>query len=85
MSLTFSKKSNKEKVIPGFNNLGGIFEEAINADIWSLVQEDFNASSRILTVGSVCNLVVCEYGAIDIVRLTINLLLLLVVKSLLAT
>ena len=70
MSLTSTNTSNPIKVIPGFNNFGRDFEEVINSKIWSLVQDDFNFCSRILTVGNGGNLAVCDHGAIDIARLT---------------
>ena len=70
MSLSTSETSNSSLVIPGFNNFGRVFEEVIDSDIWSLVQDDFNSCSRILTVGNGGNLAVCDHGAIDIARLT---------------
>tara|TARA_B100000242_G_scaffold124592_1_gene87755 strand:- start:24766 stop:25383 length:618 start_codon:yes stop_codon:yes gene_type:complete len=58
------------KIIPGFSNFTQIFEDVVSSNIWVKVQEEFNLSSRILTVGNGGNLAVCDHGAIDIARLT---------------
>ena len=63
-------KHNAKIIIPGFSNFTQIFESVISSNIWLKVQDDFNLSSRILTVGNGGNLAVCDHGAIDIARLT---------------
>ena len=57
-------------VIPGFSDFTQKFESVLESDTWINVQEDFNLSTRILTVGNGGNLAVCDHGAIDIARLT---------------
>ena len=57
-------------MIPGFENFSEKFKDVLQADVWKNVQEDFNESSRILTVGNGGNLAVCDHGAVDIARLT---------------
>ncbi len=69
--MTISNSSHtSNKIIPGFSNFTQIFEKVVASNIWANVQEDFNLSSRILTVGNGGNLAVCDHGAIDIARLT---------------
>ncbi len=63
-------QTKKGGLIPGFSNFSEIFESIVASDTWMTAQNDFNLSSRILTVGNGGNLAVCDHGAIDIARLT---------------
>lgn len=68
--MNSKKLSEKNQLIPGFSNFTKVFESIIFSDTWQKVQDDFNLSSRILTVGNGGNLAVCDHGSIDIARLT---------------
>tara|TARA_Y100001968_G_C19407736_1_gene744622 strand:- start:1063 stop:1650 length:588 start_codon:yes stop_codon:yes gene_type:complete len=58
------------KQIPGFIDFSEKFANILESSQWIKAQEDFDSSSRILTVGNGGNLAVCDHGAIDIARLT---------------
>ncbi len=69
--MTTTNKSNlSTNLIPGFLDFTQKFESVVKSNIWTNVQEDFNFSTRILTVGNGGNLAVCDHAAIDIARLT---------------
>ncbi len=57
-------------LINGFDTFSEKFNRIVASKEWLLAQENFNHSSRILTVGNGGNLAVCDHGAIDIARLT---------------
>ena len=69
--MTTTNKSNlSTNLIPGFLDFTQKFESVVKSNIWAKVQEDFNFSTRILTVGNGGNLAVCDHAAIDIARLS---------------
>ena len=57
-------------MINGFEKFPEKFAAALKTKEWKTLQEDFNASKRVLLVGNGGNLAVCDHGAIDIARLT---------------
>ena len=67
---TFIPENKRKNLIPGFAKFSEMFESIVTSDIWNKVQDEFNCSTRILTVGNGGNLAVCDHGSIDIARLT---------------
>ena len=51
-------------------NLDTTFTNIIEEDIWTKLESDFNASSRVTIFGNGGNLAVADHDAIDISRLT---------------
>ena len=51
-------------------NLDTTFTNIIEEDIWTKLESDFNASSRVTNFGNGGNLAVADHAAIDISRLT---------------